>query len=157
MLKEVGGSVEYIMLFLVVIFTPLWIIPLRILGTLRKTSWSMSCYIEKQLNWLISIAVLFIRRDLVGCSISPLIFIFLVQFEKTHPDVFWLRFGNEQTAKNYYDQLQRRIDRTRGRSPARLVNRVAGIFRGRHQPQIKKPSDSKATSKAPKQWYFFIN
>ncbi|EUB62689.1 hypothetical protein EGR_02485 [Echinococcus granulosus] len=70
---------------------------------------------------------------------------YIKQFEATHPDVFWLRFGDSQTAKNYYAHLHRRIDESRGgpcrgQSHTRLVGRFAEIFRLRNHFRTKKQS-----------------
>ncbi|KAL5107836.1 hypothetical protein TcWFU_006130 [Taenia crassiceps] len=70
---------------------------------------------------------------------------YIKQFEETHPDVFWLRFGDSQTANNYYARLRRRIDQSRGgpwrgHSHARLVDRLAEIFRLRNHLLTKKSS-----------------
>ncbi|KAL5969778.1 hypothetical protein TSMEX_002391 [Taenia solium] len=70
---------------------------------------------------------------------------YIKQFEETHPDVFWLRFGDSQTASNYYARLRRRIDQSRGgpwggQSHARLVSRFAEIFRRRKHLLTKKSS-----------------
>ncbi|VDK31734.1 unnamed protein product [Taenia asiatica] len=70
---------------------------------------------------------------------------YIKQFEETHPDVFWLRFGDSQTASNYYARLRRRIDQSRGgpwggQSHARLVARFAEIFRLRKHLLTKKSS-----------------
>ncbi|CDS37263.1 conserved hypothetical protein [Echinococcus multilocularis] len=70
---------------------------------------------------------------------------YIKQFEATHPDVFWLRFGDSQTAKNYYAHLRRRIDQSRGgpcrgQSHTRLIGRFAEIFRLRNHFRTKKQS-----------------
>ncbi|VDM31764.1 unnamed protein product [Hydatigera taeniaeformis] len=70
---------------------------------------------------------------------------YIKQFEVTHPDVFWLRFGDSQTAHNYYAHLRRRIDQLRdchwrGQSRARLIGRLGEIFKLRGHLLTKKPS-----------------
>ncbi|VDL97981.1 unnamed protein product [Schistocephalus solidus] len=57
---------------------------------------------------------------------------YIKQFEETHSDVFWLRFGDRQTALAYYAQLQRRIDDQRSQGPS-VMNRLARIFRRKAQ------------------------
>uniref|UniRef100_A0A5K3EXE6 PH domain-containing protein n=2 Tax=Mesocestoides corti TaxID=53468 RepID=A0A5K3EXE6_MESCO len=73
---------------------------------------------------------------------------YIKQFEQTHPDVFWLRFGDNQTAKKYYAHLQCRIDQShgnlsRGQSPARLIDRFTDIFKRRHHRSKKRQHSAK--------------
>ncbi|CAH8875711.1 unnamed protein product [Trichobilharzia szidati] len=59
----------------------------------------------------------------------------LQDFRKSHPDVFWLRFGSEQTAASYMSRLQRRID---SQSHPSVFERITNALRRRRQSPLKQ-------------------
>ncbi|KAA3676049.1 uncharacterized protein DEA37_0001672, partial [Paragonimus westermani] len=66
------------------------------------------------------------------------------QFRKSHADVFWLRFGDQQTASNYLIRLQRRID---AQAQPSVLERITNAFRRRRQsPSKHRPVMSKSGS-----------
>ncbi|KAF6774520.1 hypothetical protein AHF37_06681 [Paragonimus kellicotti] len=54
----------------------------------------------------------------------------VLDFRKSHADVFWLRFGDQQTASNYLVRLQRRID---AQAQPSVLERITNAFRRRRQ------------------------
>ncbi|CAH8513298.1 unnamed protein product [Dicrocoelium dendriticum] len=52
----------------------------------------------------------------------------ILDFRKTHADVYWLRFGDQQTESNYLARLQRRID---GQPQPTVLERITNAFRRR--------------------------
>ncbi|XP_018654781.1 hypothetical protein Smp_155390 [Schistosoma mansoni] len=59
----------------------------------------------------------------------------LQDFRKSHPDVFWLRFGNEEKASNYLSRLQRRID---SQTQPSVFERITNALRRRLQSPVKQ-------------------
>ncbi|CAH8580413.1 unnamed protein product [Schistosoma turkestanicum] len=59
----------------------------------------------------------------------------LQDFRKSHPDVFWLRFRNEEKAANYLSRLQRRID---SQNPPSVFERFTNALRRRLQSPVKQ-------------------
>ncbi|KAF8569945.1 hypothetical protein P879_01993 [Paragonimus westermani] len=68
----------------------------------------------------------------------------VLDFRKSHADVFWLRFGDQQTASNYLIRLQRRID---AQAQPSVLERITNAFRRRRQsPSKHRPVLSKSGS-----------
>ncbi|VDO75439.1 unnamed protein product [Schistosoma mattheei] len=57
------------------------------------------------------------------------------QFRKSHPDVYWLRFGTEEKASNYLSRLQRRID---SQTQPSVFERITNALRRRLQSPVKQ-------------------
>ncbi|CAL8089499.1 unnamed protein product [Calicophoron daubneyi] len=68
----------------------------------------------------------------------------ILDFRKTHPDVFWLRFHSQQNANNYLTRLQRRID---AQAQPSVLERITNAFR-RRRPSPGK-SLTRNTAKSP--------
>ncbi|KAF5398414.1 hypothetical protein PHET_08119 [Paragonimus heterotremus] len=68
----------------------------------------------------------------------------VLDFRKSHADVFWLRFGDQQTASNYLVRLQRRID---AQAQPSVLERITNAFRRRRQsPSKHRPATNKSES-----------
>ncbi|CAH8632183.1 unnamed protein product [Heterobilharzia americana] len=59
----------------------------------------------------------------------------LQDFRKSHPDVFWLRFGSEETASKYLSRLQRRID---SQTYPSVFERITNVLRRLRLSPIKQ-------------------
>ncbi|GAA49501.1 hypothetical protein CLF_103159 [Clonorchis sinensis] len=68
----------------------------------------------------------------------------LLDFRKVHPDIFWLRFRDQQTASYYLNRLQRRID---AQPQPTILEKITNAFRRRRQsPPKEYPSSKSSTS-----------
>ncbi|KER22974.1 hypothetical protein T265_14743, partial [Opisthorchis viverrini] len=78
----------------------------------------------------------------------------LLDFRKVHPDIFWLRFRDQQTASYYLNRLQRRIDAQpqptileKITNAFRRRQKITNAFRRRRQsPSKEYPSSKPSTS-----------